>query len=176
MKAATRKLRNTNAGGGISIHAAREGGDGRVAVKPACKALFQSTPPVKAATQIFVNRFLEKFISIHAAREGGDFSRHFDSGLAAISIHAAREGGDYAVREYEHSGRISIHAAREGGDPDNAFKRQAVFISIHAAREGGDQKPIWDIGFYVGFQSTPPVKAATAETNRRNQHFRKQQV
>ena len=26
------------------------------------------------------------------------------------------------------------------------------------------------------FQSTPPVKAATAETNRRNQHFRKQQV
>ena len=34
----------------ISIHAAREGGDGRVAVKPAGKALFQSTPPVKAAT------------------------------------------------------------------------------------------------------------------------------
>ena len=70
---------------------------------------FQSTPPVKAATS---NR-VEENISI------------------GISIHAAREGGDPEVRIADHIGKISIHAAREGGE---------------------------------------------AETNRRNQHFRKQQV
>ena len=50
VKAATRKLRNTNAGGGISIHAAREGGD-----------------PIRFPPRIGGS------ISIHAAREGGDY-------------------------------------------------------------------------------------------------------
>ena len=49
-------------------------------------------------------------------------------------------------------------------------------ISIHAAREGGDKTQSRLFGAKTVFQSTPPVKAATAETNRRNQHFRKQQV
>ena len=56
----------------ISIHAAREGGD------PGCRyasdtgLVFQSTPPVKAATpaETKVARYCR--ISIHAAREGGD--------------------------------------------------------------------------------------------------------
>ena len=56
----------------ISIHAAREGGDGTLPA--ALEAKYQ--------------------ISIHAAREGGDdVARHFENG-ALISIHAAREGGD----------------------------------------------------------------------------------
>ena len=72
----------------------------------------------------------------------------------AISIHAAREGGDKVAFARSALPTISIHAAREGGDA-------AVFVNVHASDE---------------FQSTPPVKAATAETNRRNQHFRKQQA
>ena len=36
---------------GISIHAAREGGDNAPAFKPFVTVIFQSTPPVKAATQ-----------------------------------------------------------------------------------------------------------------------------
>ena len=35
---------------GISIHAAREGGDARAALMQPPYAIFQSTPPVKAAT------------------------------------------------------------------------------------------------------------------------------
>ena len=56
---------------------------------------------------------------------------------------------------------ISIHAAREGGDcpPDKAAQLRA--ISIHAAREGGDAIAIGATVPPVGFQSTPPVKAAT---------------
>ena len=56
---------------GISIHAAREGGD------------------------FFIQRF--KFavsISIHAAREGGDPPSLPNTSFQPISIHAAREGGD----------------------------------------------------------------------------------
>ena len=56
----------------ISIHAAREGGD-EVAKYGAAVAVFQSTPPVKAATYIFLEQQKRLTISIHAAREGGDW-------------------------------------------------------------------------------------------------------
>ena len=103
------------------------------------KEAFQSTPPVKAATNgAFLNSANLK-ISIHAAREGGDSAAvgaalltglfqstppvkaatttpamYLDDVL--ISIHAAREGGDSVVRPQSRAQAISIHAAREGGD------------------------------------------------------------
>ena len=72
MKAATQSLFKKVAGFIISIHAAREGGDG---ICPDC--------------------YRKMKISIHAAREGGDAvtSLLFAGGII-ISIHAAREGGD----------------------------------------------------------------------------------
>ena len=58
---------------------------------------------------------------------------------------------------------ISIHAAREGGDCFRSDLLKLGSISIHAAREGGDAScPIWLYG-EKEFQSTPPVKAATAK-------------
>ena len=80
-----------------------------------------------------------KLISIHAAREGGDYIRAGDKSQGAISIHAAREGGDFVLRQ--------------SGLPED--------ISIHAAREGGDLPSPVSVGTGGGFQSTPPVKAAT---------------
>ena len=56
--------------------------------------------------------------------------------------------------------RISIHAAREGGDDLIVAEETKIRISIHAAREGGDFNGGWKRDFW-GFQSTPPVKAAT---------------
>ncbi len=123
---------------GISIHAAREGGDH---VGWICGKLGR--------------------ISIHAAREGGDdFSRQTVP-WAKISIHAAREGGDAGLEDKMRVYIISIHAAREGGDllravsdgktsrfqstpPVKAATLRLLVIasrrqiSIHAAREGGD--------------------------------------
>ena len=83
--------------------------------------VFQSTPPVKAATQLSEIEQREREISIHAAREGGDVTAWRGLGetcafqstppvkaataqhevfaeLVAISIHAAREGGDDCVQ------------------------------------------------------------------------------
>ena len=81
--------------------------------------LFQSTPPVKAATRNEKERTPFTDISIHAAREGGDVNNMKNIHEIAISIHAAREGGDdfhlFAVVHQD----ISIHAAREGGDCGN---------------------------------------------------------
>ena len=59
----------------ISIHAAREGGDG--------------TP---SDDNLSITG-----ISIHAAREGGDFKERQVRYEGIISIHAAREGGDLKV-------------------------------------------------------------------------------
>ena len=57
----------------ISIHAAREGGDESHEYSPNSRIVFQSTPPVKAATVRSFARGTVYRISIHAAREGGDF-------------------------------------------------------------------------------------------------------
>ena len=60
--------------------------------------IFQSTPPVKAATVGGGARRRRKMISIHAAREGGDLIRVPFRDFGDISIHAAREGGDEIER------------------------------------------------------------------------------
>ena len=56
--------------------------------------IFQSTPPVKAATIQAERVQKQKVISIHAAREGGDDLYQDHPRKCGISIHAAREGGD----------------------------------------------------------------------------------
>ena len=80
----------------ISIHAAREGGD-PINVYGIKKVLqFQSTPPVKAAT--------------NCGRERGELLMAFQS---TPPVKAAT----YTyVRRCRHAPCISIHAAREGGD------------------------------------------------------------
>ena len=60
----------------------------------ASSCLFQSTPPVKAATCRYCGGTHATGISIHAAREGGDREREEKETAVRISIHAAREGGD----------------------------------------------------------------------------------
>ena len=56
--------------------------------------MFQSTPPVKAATLPALAALPHAMVSIHAAREGGDDIQIFAVYRIGVSIHAAREGGD----------------------------------------------------------------------------------
>ena len=81
----------------ISIHAAREGGDAFPIPNIPPLKRFQSTPPVKAATEGFITTEILCRISIHAAREGGDSYLRKAGRGCAISIHAAREGGDLSL-------------------------------------------------------------------------------
>ena len=184
--------------------------------------IFQSTPPVKAATRPSAPLHLRCRISIHAAREGGDRKLMKLSKMLDISIHAAREGGDgfgscpcLRAERFQSTPPVKAATIRnvkivdlwafQSTPPVKAATEAKIkagrtqLISIHAAREGGDNgkfasSPVNSVfqstppvkaatrATYAtfddctAFQSTPPVKAATAETNRRNQHFRKQQV
>ena len=126
-------------------------------------SIFQSTPPVKAATKKVLNCPMRYTISIHAAREGGDRSDDTVQFQIKISIHAAREGGDLSFLTLPLLLTISIHAAREGGDAGRFPYRahDAEFQStppVKAATKIHSSRNI-----YRKFQSTPPVKAATSE-------------
>ena len=78
---------------------------------------FQSTPPVKAATISSQRRIVEVCISIHAAREGGDFSRSCSTlhGISFQSTPPVKAATGAYIDELSEI-PISIHAAREGGD------------------------------------------------------------
>ena len=139
MKAATSKQAHRRSINDISIHAAREGGDPLLIEGIVKGILFQSTPPVKAATsasQFCVKR--DTFQSTPPVK-------------AATTLPAALEA------KYQ----ISIHAAREGGDAGADIPVRISHISIHAAREGGDEAGVQLFVSLIEFQSTPPVKAAT---------------
>ena len=145
----------------ISIHAAREGGDRLAQSAPRCHAVFQSTPPVKAATQKrSCTMRMQGFQSTPPVKAATSLSitkstqREFQStppvkaatiysvarmSAVVISIHAAREGGDPRGAHARRWCCISIHAAREGGDRHNVAQCIICSISIHAAREGGDE-------------------------------------
>ena len=123
----------------ISIHAAREGGDRLTAAIRQLLQVFQSTPPVKAATfSEGTNPCLNIFQSTPPVKAATE-TLHKQLPRHAISIHAAREGGDAWTNLVTGIANISIHAAREGGDARALTFLQACMI----------------------FQSTPPVKAAT---------------
>ena len=126
----------------ISIHAAREGGDGSVSQKPWVSAAFQSTPPVKAATRNNADDEASSYISIHAAREGGDNTMQAATGsIAQFQSTPPVKAATKTYMGYSFLCWISIHAAREGGDyMARPFLIESNRISIHAAREGGNNK------------------------------------
>ena len=168
----------------ISIHAPREGGDcsaaatrcshvyfnprpprgGRRVVRAQLGVAdeFQSTPPARGATAVFLNWVIFLSISIHATREGGDVWVHPEGRFAVvISIHAPREGGD-ASRLAELRGLlISIHAPREGGDVVVAVLDAALGDFNPRPPRGGrlNGMPVGSAWFL--FQSTPPARGAT---------------
>ena len=101
----------------ISIHAAREGGDYSQIGQLLYFVGFQSTPPVKAATAVYVDLPEVFHISIHAAREGGD--RNTQPTFVACLLFQSTppvKAATFRRVVAEAFGHISIHAAREGGD------------------------------------------------------------
>ena len=135
-------------GGGISIHAPREG----------CDYFY-----------VWSWRYVD--ISIHAPREGCDWitsapaTKEFDNfnprtprgvrqdGSAYTerreifqSTHPARGATRFGVMTLKESGKISIHAPREGCDAKPFPNKRKSQISIHAPREGCD---LGGLGFLV---------------------------
>ena len=105
-------------------------------------SVFQSTPPVKAATIQKLTDWACCQISIHAAREGGDAIVHTDKTCndkfqSTPPVKAATK------RQYQ---RAKVSKFQSTPPVKAATCSEKIYfrlnpISIHAAREGGDINP-----------------------------------
>ena len=138
---------------------------------------FQSTLPVRGATQSCPLSFQFFCISIHAPRAGSDTQlrradrqkghfnprspcgeRHLDSIGSTkryISIHAPRAGSDGNNTHPGRHRRISIHAPRAGSDRKHGRRNERGAISIHAPRAGSDEHalPLNQQGMWISIHA-----------------------
>ena len=103
---------------GISIHAAREGGDDDIGATMADNSVFQSTPPVKAATYKVQAKesYSREFQSTPPVKAATDHIVQVVDGEAIFQSTPPVKAATSKARRQRHRERISIHAAREGGD------------------------------------------------------------
>ena len=101
--------------------------------------LFQSTPPIRVATDALLPALAREVISIHATHTGGDLFQLRPLSCTRISIHATHTGGDGGDDDVVLDGyrfqstppiRVATHAPEIVGG--------VVLISIHATHTGGD--------------------------------------
>ena len=131
--------------GTISIHAPRAGSDQRRAIIIPRAGRFQSTLPVRGATDKEYRDALKEIISIHAPRAGSD-----------VNVHGAEV----------YQAEISIHAPRAGSD-------HILVASFAIVRGFQSTLPVRGATFSPGyaevialFQSTLPVRGATIRRDR----------
>ncbi len=129
---------------------------------------FQSTHPVRGATEGEPTVNDRLMISIHAPREGCDRGGRHRHPRVSISIHAPREGCDFlsvcncAFCAFQSTHPVRGATARIMDVPRNSD------ISIHAPREGCDVNVGRDPSPYDRFQSTHPVRGATTRNSRKD--------
>ena len=101
--------------------------------------LFQSTLPLRGATDLW-----------------SELYRVF-----CISIHAPLTGSDIVVKETQKVIGISIHAPLTGSDHPQTDSRALLAISIHAPLTGSDLCLLTQLAHSLLFQSTLPLRGAT---------------
>ncbi len=101
--------------------------------------LFQSTRPVRGATQEQAERSVQGRVSIHAPRAGRDRG-NLESVLTVTEFQSTRPvRGATAVYALSSCRiRVSIHAPRAGRDPRRRAAADVLGVSIHAPRAGRD--------------------------------------
>ncbi len=93
----------------VSIHAPREGSDEIRVATFSSVSLFQSTPPVRGATEDPGPQVDRAEVSIHAPREGSDDNRRRLEEAGPVSIHAPREGSDRSPDKLQVSIGLSFN-------------------------------------------------------------------
>ncbi len=156
---------------GVSIRAARVGGDGgdctrrrwhyrfnprrprgrrRPALVPSMRVCaFQSAPPAWAATRCHSSTAVVGAVSIRAARVGGDLLRYPKNAPSRVSIRAARVGGDQPHPLRLPCGRSFNPRRPRGRRPPSSIRPTGK---------------MW-------FQSAPPAWAATLGFKPKQIHF-----
>ena len=117
MKAATRHGRKRGTEEDISIHAAREGGDTKANKEIKIYKIFQSTPPVKAATNYFY--LIGPKVSVFQSTPPVKAATYINQCYAWRGTFQSTppvKAATVSLRQISIGACISIHAAREGGD------------------------------------------------------------
>ena len=145
---------------------------------------FQSTLPMRGATIYAMRKGDNMTISIHAPHAGSDCKYEIQLSTDGISIHAPHAGSDSGFQCSRASAGISIHAPHAGSDitadalngpltdfnprspcgerPGNSSNAIASTISIHAPHAGSDNTSLESCHVRYKFQSTLPMRGATA--------------
>ena len=126
--------------------------------------LFQSTRPIRGATALKKQISAFELISIHAPHTGRDMSRSKGSTIRR-PFQSTRpiRGATKAVQQRGVHGIISIHAPHTGRDLQPlAAQGFSGGISIHAPHTGRDIIRRARIRPLLQFQSTRPIRGATA--------------
>ena len=151
----------------ISIHAPRAGRDVNALKKLSERYKFQSTRPVRGATQEAERKQTAKTFQSTRPVRGATDPEQAAGSPERISIHAPRAGRDVLQGRPQRDLPISIHAPRAGRDVRGHYSRDNGRISIHAPRAGRDIWPILLMIWMWIFQSTRPVRGATWKQSRR---------
>ena len=151
----------------ISIHALREEGDLGSPWVSVGFSEFLSTPSARRATDTFLIFCRQMQISIHALREEGDGQAASGADSGCDFYPRPPRGGRPARAEKADSREaISIHALREEGDYTVQIVHVGAVISIHALREEGDGSFSQFILDLDTFLSTPSARRATNGSSR----------
>ena len=160
MRGATIGLWIINIPRGVSIHAPHAGRD-PLWKSCAPRKRFQSTRPMRGATQVCYSQLLHCVVSIHAPHAGRDVVVLCNVRPPCVSIHAPHAGRDQQLQlaeytaagfnprapcwarllylvEHPQADHVSIHAPHAGRDA--TFAAQAILqrVSIHAPHAGRD--------------------------------------
>ena len=130
---------------------------------PAIEKPFQSTHPMRGATSNTPRPPIDHGISIHAPHAGRD--QLFFPTLLLLSLFQSTRpvrGATLEQAGLECVLGISIHAPRAGRDSPWGWDRPCQRISIHAPRAGRDVHVRGALLLHEAFQSTRPVRGATA--------------
>ena len=168
----------------ISIHAPHTGGDFSSPSTMWFSDIFQSTPPIRGATQLVsVCRKCHE-ISIHAPHTGGDFAASFTASPKTNfnprppyggrpdqhGVHGGARAfqstppirGATAVLKYVAAWKaISIHAPHTGGDTVQLYSTWRTPYFNPRPPYGGRRQRYFQIFATQEFQSTPPIRGAT---------------
>ena len=123
--------------------------------------IFQSTRPLRGATQIATVAVLPVFISIHAPLAGRDL--HDLDGVTdpEISIHAPLAGRDIKSENWDQYVMISIHAPLAGRDCLTPITIPVSLDFNPRAPCGARHLTLWRPSYITLFQSTRPLRGAT---------------
>ena len=148
---------------GISIHAPRAGRDSGTTRPRWTVWNFNPRAPCGARPGSEQAPGFENCISIHAPRAGRDIPQTMAGMSPAIFQSTRPVRGATGERSHEPGqGHISIHAPRAGRDHLEGNRPEGWTISIHAPRAGRDKLTGLVQGSNIIFQSTRPVRGATA--------------